>query len=209
MRSDAQRWNERYVAGGSPMEGEPASFLAECVDLLPPGRALDVAAGAGRNAVFLAAQGWHVTAVDISGTALEKARLELNAKPGANERATLPRVARHAGPGIALCEADLDSLHLPPEEFELIVCFRFLNRALFPFLESALRSGGMLVYETYTRDQLAYGQGPQDPAHLLEHGELAHAFPGLRALFYREYNAGRGVAALLAQKCGPRTRAAG
>lgn len=73
MRSDAEIWEGRYQSGAHPAGTDPSPFLAECVTLLRPGRALDVAAGAGRNAVFLAAKGWHVTAVDISATALQKA----------------------------------------------------------------------------------------------------------------------------------------
>lgn len=97
----------------------------------------------------------------------------------------------------------------PEEEYDLIVCFKYLNRELFPALERALRTGGALVYETYTQDQLAYPHGPRDPAHLLEHNELANAFPGLRVLFYREINAGKGIAGLLAQKPGAARPATG
>jgi hypothetical protein len=56
------------------------------------------------------------------------------------------------------------------------------------------------VFETFTRAQLSYSGGPHNPAYLLESGELRTAFPGLHTLFYRELNAGQGIASLVAQK---------
>jgi SAM-dependent methyltransferase len=71
---DAQAWDERYAATDLVWSVEPNAFVArECADL-PPGRALDLAAGEGRNAIWLARQGWSVTAVDFSAVALGKGR---------------------------------------------------------------------------------------------------------------------------------------
>jgi SAM-dependent methyltransferase len=70
---DAEHWDERYRGAGLVWSAGPNQFVeAECADL-PPGRALDLACGEGRNAVWLAARGWHVTGVDFSAVALEKA----------------------------------------------------------------------------------------------------------------------------------------
>lgn len=71
---DAEEWNERYAATDLLWSAEPNRFVAECVGPLPPGRALDLAAGEGRNAVWLAERGWAVTAVDFSDVAIEKGR---------------------------------------------------------------------------------------------------------------------------------------
>lgn len=71
---DASAWDERYAARELIWSAEPNVFVArECADL-PPGRAVDLAAGEGRNAIWLARQGWDVTAVDWSGVGLDKGR---------------------------------------------------------------------------------------------------------------------------------------
>ncbi len=71
---DAKAWNERYAASDLVWSVGPNQFVeAECADL-PPGRALDLAAGEGRNAIWLAGRGWDVTAVDFSQVALDKGR---------------------------------------------------------------------------------------------------------------------------------------
>ena len=71
---DAEAWDERYAASDLVWSVGPNQFVeAECADL-PPGRALDLAAGEGRNAIWLARRGWEVTAVDFSRVALEKGR---------------------------------------------------------------------------------------------------------------------------------------
>ena len=71
---DAKAWDERYAAAELVWSVEPNQFVArECADL-PPGRALDLAAGEGRNAIWLARRGWAVTAVDFSRVALDKGR---------------------------------------------------------------------------------------------------------------------------------------
>lgn len=71
---DAKGWDERYAASELVWSVGPNQFVeAECLDL-PPGRALDLAAGEGRNAIWLARRGWQVTAVDFSQVALDKGR---------------------------------------------------------------------------------------------------------------------------------------
>jgi hypothetical protein len=64
----------------------------------------------------------------------------------------------------------------------------------------ALQPGGILLFETFTRAQLNYEGGPCNPAYLLEPGELRTAFPELHLLFYRELNAGQGIASLVAER---------
>ncbi|QZY28535.1 class I SAM-dependent methyltransferase [Nocardioides coralli] len=71
---DAQAWDERYAASDLVWSAEPNRFVAaECADL-SPGRAVDLAAGEGRNAIWLARRGWDVTAVDFSQVGLDKGR---------------------------------------------------------------------------------------------------------------------------------------
>ena len=71
---DAEAWDERYAASDLVWSAAPNQFVAAELADLPPGRALDLAAGEGRNALWLAGRGWRVVAVDFSGVAIEKAR---------------------------------------------------------------------------------------------------------------------------------------
>jgi len=102
--------------------------------------------------------------------------------------------------GLELTQADLERTHLPERSYDLILCIQYLQRSLFPQMARGLRSGGVLLFETYTRAQLEYAGGPRNPAYLLETGELREAFPELRVLFYRELRAGQGIASLVARK---------
>lgn len=205
MAAHTENWDERYRAEGYPGGTEPAPFLQELRPLLGHGRALDLAMGAGRNAVFLATHGWRVTGLDSSRVAVERAvalardrRLEAE---WAGEWGALPAPPFSPKlPGLFLFQADLESAALPIAQFELVICFNYLERRLFPAIERALRPGGMLLYETLTIAQLAFAGGPRNPDHLLREHELREAFPGLETLFYREFSAGRGIASLLARK---------
>ena len=101
-----------------------------------------------------------------------------------------------------MAHADLLRAELPENSFELILCIHYLQRSLFPQFSRALRPGGVLLFETYTRAQLGFAGGPRNPEYLLEAGELRDAFPNLRVIFYRELCAGQGIASLVAQKPG-------
>jgi tellurite methyltransferase len=184
---DKKQWNERYRAGNHSSP-EPDPFLAKLDDyagLLPSSRrALDVACGSGRNAVWLARHGWSVTGCDLSIEALGRAGL----------------LARENGVALDLLCVDLESFSPPLKSFDLIICFFYLQRDLFSVLGSALRPGGFLVYKTYTVDQLQFPVRPRHPQHLLQHQELLRTFPDLRVLHYEETVLGRGVAQLMARK---------
>ena len=78
--------------------------------------------------------------------------------------------------------------------------FFYLERELFPQIEAGLKSGGILVYKTYTREQVAIGSGPSHPMHLLEGNELLRAFGNLGVLHYRETIRDKAVAELVARK---------
>jgi SAM-dependent methyltransferase len=150
--------------------GRPSSFLVENIDLLPKGRALDVATGRGRNAVYLAGRGFQVDGIDISREALDAARVS----------------AGDSGVSVTLHLMDLENdVTLPEEAFDIIICFNYLHRPLIPQLKRVLRPGGMLVYETYIVDQARFGK-PKNPKHLLQHNELLEFFHDFRCLRYRE-----------------------
>jgi len=128
---------------------------------LTGGRALDVACGVGQNAIWLAQHGFIVDAVDISSVALAHARL----------------AATQAGVTVNLIQADLDEWKPPAEAYDLVIGFRFLNRRLWPRLQTAVRPGGWLLYQTFNLRKLTPDAGCP-PEYLLDIGELSHAFGG-------------------------------
>ena len=201
MPSSQADWDEKYRRAAAAQPAEPASIVRELLPLLPRGPALDVACGAGRHSLLLAARRQHVTAVDWSGAGMDV--LEARARAEGIPIRRIGRtegIAKHVHRGIDLAQADLEQLELPESTFELILCVQYLQRSLFPQLQRALRPGGVLLFETFTQAQLEFNGGPRNPEYLLKTGELRNAFPGLRVLFYRELRAGQGIASLMAQK---------
>ena len=193
-------WDARHRAAALGAPDEPASFVRELLPLLPTGRALDLACGAGRHTLLLAARQQEVTAVDSSSAGLETLeRLARDAGLAVNRKRSSEKIVA-SRQGVDLIHADLEQAILGVGSFSLILCVQYLQRSLFGQMERALAPGGMLLFETYTRAQLDLPGGPKNPGHLLEQGELRTAFPSLRLLFYRELRAGRGIASLIAQK---------
>jgi tellurite methyltransferase len=200
MPANVSEWDARHREAAQKAPAEPASIVSEWLPLLPGGPALDLACGRGRHTLLLAARGQAVTAVDWSGTALDilenrarKAKLHVSREDAANLEESEKR-------GIRLIHVNLEEIRLPEAAFALILCLQYLQRSLFAQMARALKPGGMLLFETFTRAQFNYSGGPRNPAHLLEPGELRTAFPELDVLFYRELNAGQGIASLVAQK---------
>ncbi|MGH7166019.1 MAG: dihydroneopterin aldolase [Nitrospiraceae bacterium] len=158
------------------IEPRPAHFLVEQLHRLPRGQALDVAAGTGRNALYLAAHGYPVDAIDrddealarLAGTALQRNQTNLTTR-------------------CVDLEADLDlTTELPKERYDVILVFSYLHRPLFPCLLQALRPGGMLVYETFLIENHLRHQHPRRREFCLTHNELLRLTTGLRVLHYDE-----------------------
>jgi len=164
-------WDERYRGEGYRYGSEPNDWLAAHADLLPTtGRALDLACGEGRDAVFLAARGLTVEAIDGSAVALTKGR----------------RLATARGVTVAWRRLDLEGGWLPERRtYALITCHNFLHRPLLTALPDCLAPGGILVYATYLAGQERYGH-PADPAHLLCPDELRQTCAALEILAYEE-----------------------
>jgi SAM-dependent methyltransferase len=193
MSSTDAKWDERFRRGehGS-VEIDPILALSKQYWPLlktPPdsqSSALDVACGAGRHAVYLACEDFRVTAVDLSAEGLTQAR----------------QLAASRNASIETQQVDLEAegVDLGESQYDLVaVCF-FLYRPLFPVLRRAVRPGGLLVYKTYSVDQLKYPGRPRHRMHMLEHNELLREFAGFRALHYAEEWERKGTAALIAQK---------
>ncbi len=172
MAEDSERfWDERYRTEEAVPERGTSAFLVENRRLLPPqGRALDVAMGTGRNALYLASLGYEVTGIDVSGVAVARCREE----------------ASRRGLRIEAVQADLESYELSRAAYDIVIDFYYLQRDLAPQLEAALRPGGVLVFESFTTEQRRFGWGPQQDAFLLRPGELRSLFTGLETLEYRE-----------------------
>jgi tellurite methyltransferase len=171
------KWDERYRTGAYTDRTHATALLAEWLPQLARGRALDVACGAGRNSLYLAANGWQVDAVDISPVGLERARQSAAAQ------------------GVEVCwiQADLEGdpgTVLPTGPYDLIVLVRYVNPAIYPHLLERLARGGVLLCEQHVVSS-ADVIGPKNPTYRLRENELLLAFTAAgesdyRVLYYRE-----------------------
>ena len=171
MSDDERRvWDRRYARGEYVPRTQPTPFLLEWLDHIPVGRALDVATGAGRNALALAQAGFEVDAVDISEVAIRQARAEAG------------RRALDVNWGVA----DLDTDPLPGDGYDLITILRYRNPALWPRLAASLAADGWILIEHHLRSTREDIAGPRDDAFRLEPGELLGVFRDLRIVHYTE-----------------------
>ena len=167
------------------MTAAPSSFVVRWLSTVRTslGRrpdALDVAMGAGRHARVAAALGFRVHGVDRD----------------------LGRIRQARADGLAgiLWVADLEVSPLPRDRFDLLICTNYLQRSLWPDLRGAVRSGGFVIYETFTVAQLAHGTGPRSADHLLRPGELRGVFDGWQIRHDEEHRHPTGVAQVVARK---------
>jgi len=181
---DRERWNARYAEEAAPPA--PSPFLLALDDLLPRrGRALDLAGGSGRNAVWLARRGLDVTLADVSDVALDRAA----------------RAAAAAGVRLATVRVDLEAAPPPAGPWDLVVCTYFLHRPLLAALPGVLAPGGLLAVAHATRTNLSRHPRP-GPDHVLEDGELPGLVRGLEVLSSEEgwLEGGRHEARLVARR---------
>lgn len=184
MIRDRIKWNEKYRQQDYPTE--PSGIVKDFFSLAPGPTALDIAAGSGRNALFLAEHGFTVDAVDIAEEGLALV------------------AGRH--PGVRPICADLDTFDLPGERYDLILNVLYLNRRLFPQIREGLRPGGLLIFETLLQ---VPGRAEKDDHcrdYFLRDNELLHSFLSLRILHYHEERgAGQGEPRRLASLVALRT----
>jgi tellurite methyltransferase len=208
--SDRDRWNKKYLASpNSAAPDTPDEFLTRAFSrfvspLFPRGgSALDLAGGAGRNAIWLAKQGWEVTLMDISDVGIERA-------------------TQRAGPlrsHIHFVVDDLTHFKASQIGFDLIIVFFFLERNIFSEIVKSLRPGGLLIYKTLIDKAVSdkavadhatktgnceEGKRTMNPAYRLKPGELPGLVDGLTVLHYREDGDGEAVAELVAKGVAPR-----
>ncbi len=171
--ADRDKWDTRYREGSYEARTYPSPFLEAWLHRVPGrrdgARALDVACGAGRNALRLAEAGFRVDAMDISSAALERA-----AATAAQRGLTVNWIA-----------ADLDDAIPPVGAYALVSVIRYMNRALHRHLAAALAPGGWLVFEHHLRTR-APVDGPRGDAFRLAPQELLAEFSALRIVHYEE-----------------------
>jgi SAM-dependent methyltransferase len=162
-------WDRRYAEPRLVWSAEPNRFVVEELAGLPPGRALDLACGEGRNAIWLARRGWEVTGVDFSGVAVAKAQA----------------MAAEAGAAAGFVRADLAG-HVPePRSADLVLLAYLqvpdpLRTTVLQRAAAALRPGGTLLWVAHDRSNLDGGHGgPRDPDVLSTPGDVAAALDGL------------------------------
>ena len=161
-----ETWDERYAAG-KYSAAEPHRLLVALSEKLKAGAALDLACGTGRHAIFLAARGWRVTAVDNSSIGLEIAR----------RRAAENKVE------VDFRLADLEKSEFPiePDAYDLICDFYYLQPELFVAMKKGLKAGGLIVAAIHI-----YGEHEPGGRFLLREGELREFFADFEILHYHE-----------------------
>lgn len=178
-QADQEKWNERYREGTYATRTHPSVLLAEWLPKLERRatrpRAIDVGCGTGRNALYLARQGWQVDAVDVSEVALDH----------------LTETATAGNLPITCIQSDLeDASRLPADLFtadryDLAIMVRYTNLPLIDALKSALKAGGFLIVEEHLVTQ-ADVAGPRDPRFRVAPDALRDAATGLDIVAYLE-----------------------
>ncbi len=177
---DSESWNDRYREAATQADTvwslEPNVWVAETVARLEPGTAVDLAAGEGRNALWLASLGWRVTAVDFAAVGL----------------ATGAARAEHLGLEVAWTKADATTWRSPEPVDLVVVAYLQLPApeiaTVIGNAAASLAPGGTLALIGHDRDNLERGVGgPQDPAVLLTVDELRSAASGFEVVECRQY----------------------
>ena len=173
QRRSQWHFDRIYSEPASSFKTTPNDFLRSAVGTAPPGKALDVAMGEGRNAVYLASSGWDVTGFDISKVGLEKAQ----------ER------ARQSGVKINTVQSSAENFDFGRNQWDLVVLeyapVRYDDVNFMQRLRDSVKPGGYVLVETPVEWQDAKSKRPRVPGDL-EPGELKAHFPGFEMVLYRE-----------------------
>lgn len=167
-KQDQIKWNQRY-AEDSYQKNNPVTLVEEWLPRIPVGKALDVACGAGRNAIFLAQAGYQVDAIDISSEGLSLARQK----------------AASQGLSINWIEHDLDQVFQFDPDYDLIIVLWYVNLALITRLCDCLAAGGYLLCEEHLITDREV-TGPASLNYRVAPGALRDAVSGVDVLLYEE-----------------------
>lgn len=187
---DKSHWEKRYSGDGYEPNLNPSALVTEWLADRPPGSALDLACGTGRNALYLAEKGYDVTAVDISPRAIALAEA----------------LALEKGLKINWVVADLDTYVIRGPYDVIVISFFHVSRNLVPPIIDALKKGGILLYENHMLPPSTGGEEARKHRFHLKPGELGQLFQGLKVIRYEERQvAGKDggpayLASLVAQK---------
>ncbi|MGI9258383.1 MAG: class I SAM-dependent methyltransferase [Gammaproteobacteria bacterium] len=167
-----EQWDQRYGMDRYIYGTEPVEFLVDQINRLPRGRALCLAAGEGRNAVWLAQQGYEVTAMDASPVGLAKATA----------------LAELRGVVIETSVGDLSgSYDMGVEQYDVITNFYYHDTSMIPAVMRALKPGGVFILQNFSIAQLDTNQfGPSNPDFLVKPNELLQHFEDYRVLYYED-----------------------
>lgn len=163
MVEDKKRWNERYL--DNPMPQTVSPLVEKYIEHVNVGQAIDVGCGTGRNTHYLADLGFYIDAIDISDYALERVK----------NSATINKI-----------DTDLDRYNLTPNKYDLIVNINYLNRRLVSQMKDALKSGGVIMFETFIVAHGDFKLPTTNLDYLLRKNELLHSFIGLDIIYYEE-----------------------
>ncbi|PCI23930.1 MAG: tellurium resistance protein TehB [SAR324 cluster bacterium] len=185
MQEDQIKWDQRYREG--IFSSDPALILTRFLPMAKSGKALDIAAGSGRNSLYLFQQGFEVDSWDISDVGLAQLKKQ--------------------EPGIQTRQVDLDRSYLRENQYNLVVNINYLNRRLFPQIKEALKPEGLLIFRTFLEGDPGSGYSPSsNKEYYLKKNELLHAFLSMDILFYQEEilvqsnGTQRSIASLVARK---------
>ncbi|MFC2073087.1 methyltransferase domain-containing protein [Chloroflexota bacterium] len=167
--AEKNTWDKRYSSGDYKPRQKPSDLLTKWLDDFPPGKALDLACGTGRNALFLAEKGYEVTAIDISPTAIKLAKNKAMAK----------------GLKINWIVADLDSFKICGQ-YDVISNFFHVNMKMVPDMIISLNIGGMLIYQHHMFPPFPFSE-PHSNRFSFKPGELPQLFKDLKVLHYEEH----------------------
>lgn len=158
LKSVPRNWDEHY-SDPANLDFTAQPLLVQVAESMPPGRALDLACGPGRHAIYLARLGWQVTAVDASPVALRLLRQNSRDLPILVHRADLER----------------GEFAIAAEAYDLICDFFYLQRDLFPAIREGIRPGGAFAGAMHLNGTFR-----------LEPGELRREFAAWKILYYSE-----------------------
>ena len=166
-------WDAQYQAKEWLYGKEPSKFLVENIDLLKKGKTLDLAAGEGRNAVYLASKGFNVHAIDFSGVALERAE----------------RLAKDSGVSVEFQNKDIDMWLLPLMTYDAaIICDYKPSLRFLKDINRGLVQGGMIVVDAFTVEHIRSGKGQKpEMFECFKGNELLHNLKNVHVLLYREF----------------------
>lgn len=188
QNSIKSQWNSKYAEKKIDSGVMPAAALVGAKEelLARHGRVLDLACGEGKNAVYLSKLGFQVEGVDISLVGLQHAKM----------------LAATKGVQLDVWVADLADYPLPVNRYDVLININFLMRKILKPIDQALKPGGLLIFQTYTREDRKFEMDRHDhPEYYLYPRELLDFFPEYRIWYYYEGPWGeRQMASLIAEK---------